>query len=200
MASTGPGIDGNRKAVAITLPDGSVVWVMGRCGNPVVLGTSPVPASPLAPAPVTPPAPAPEVPTPGTTPGTPPPGTTTPPETCPPDMPYGTPPYCKDGPSHDVLLNPDVPAQVRGPQGSAPTGPASVPTDSPSGCPGTCQNSATASAPVANTRMTQSVVPDPPQVQAPVTAVPTIPATAVATGPAGGTCGVDAMGIPVDDC
>lgn len=198
-ASTGPGIDGDRKAIKITRADGTEVWIMWRCGNPVVLRGPPIPQSPLAPAPV-PPAPPAEVP-----PGSTPPGST-PPETpkCPPDMPFGEYPLCKDGPSHDVLVNPDVPAQVKGP-GTTPIGgdpgPASAPTDSPTGCPGTCQNPATASAPAANPAMTQPVLPSaPPQVQAPVTAVSTIPATAAVSGAAGGGCGVDAMGIPIDSC
>ena len=56
---------------------------------------------------------------------------------CPPQWPYGTWPICKDGPSHDPLVNPNVPDQVKGP-GTGVTGPATPPVDSPCGfatCP-----------------------------------------------------------------
>ena len=58
---------------------------------------------------------------------------------CPPQWPYGTWPICKDGPSHDPLVNPDVPDQVKGPS-TGVTGPATPPVDSPCGfatCPST---------------------------------------------------------------
>lgn len=36
------GVDGDRKAIKIVLPDGRIVWVMARCGNPVVKTPPPV--------------------------------------------------------------------------------------------------------------------------------------------------------------
>ena len=64
---------------------------------------------------------------------------------CPPQWPYGTWPICKDGPSHDPLVNPDVPDQVKGP-GTGITGPATPPVDSPCGL-GTCPTSPPPTAP-----------------------------------------------------
>lgn len=65
---------------------------------------------------------------------------------CPPEMPYGTPPICKDSPSRDVNNNPLVPPQVRGP-GTTPIGvdpgPATPPIDSPTGCQGPCPTTPT---------------------------------------------------------
>jgi hypothetical protein len=89
------GVTGDRKAIEITLPDGSKTWIMFRCGNPVFLG-KPVglPTVPTDnPAPPTPETP--------TTPGTPP-GTTTPP-----------PP---------TYIQPKNPSQGSGARGNAPTG------------------------------------------------------------------------------
>ena len=37
------GVSGNRKAVMATLPSGKKVWIMARCGNPVVIGKSSLP-------------------------------------------------------------------------------------------------------------------------------------------------------------
>ncbi len=51
VASTAPGINGDRKATRFTRQDGSYVYVMGRCGNAVAVGTPPVAVSVLAPAP-----------------------------------------------------------------------------------------------------------------------------------------------------
>lgn len=64
---------------------------------------------------------------------------------CPPQWPYGTWPICKDGPSHDPLVNPDVPDQVKGP-GTGITGPATPPVDSPCGF-ATCPTTPTPTAP-----------------------------------------------------
>jgi hypothetical protein len=80
-----PGVSGNRKAIKVTMANGSVVWIMVRCGN-VVYGTPP-----------------PGVPT--TTPSTPPPTT----NTCPPSTPYGTWPVCKSGPSADPASRSNAP-------------------------------------------------------------------------------------------
>jgi hypothetical protein len=63
--------------------------------------------------------------------------TPTPSPSCPPNMPHGHWPICKDDPSHDPIVNPSVPDQVKGP-GTGVTGPPSTPTDGPCGittCP-----------------------------------------------------------------
>lgn len=116
-----PGITGDRRAILIEAPNGTKIWVMARCGNPVTVGPPPVPHGPTdeptPPAPVTP-----DNPTPGPNPE--PPGGPTP----------------KD-PSRDVLRNPGVPPQVQGP-GTTPVGgdpgPATPPVDTPTGCIGPC--------------------------------------------------------------
>ena len=46
VAASDPGITGNRHAVKVVMKDGTVVWVMARCGNPVVKGKPPVPPGP----------------------------------------------------------------------------------------------------------------------------------------------------------
>lgn len=61
------GITGDRDAIKVVLKDGTTVWIMARCGNPVVQGPAPVPPGPTD----QPPAP----------PGTVPPGTVPPPTT-----------------------------------------------------------------------------------------------------------------------
>lgn len=43
VGSATAGINGDRKAVQVTLPDGEVIWIMGRCGNIVTKGSPPVP-------------------------------------------------------------------------------------------------------------------------------------------------------------
>jgi len=59
----GRGITGDRKAIEITLPNGTKTWVMFRCGNPVFLGSPNLPHVPTDNPPpvvvVTPPPPAP---------------------------------------------------------------------------------------------------------------------------------------------
>ena len=40
------GIGGDRKAIEITLPDGSKTWIMFRCGNPVFMGRPNLPTVP----------------------------------------------------------------------------------------------------------------------------------------------------------
>lgn len=42
VGAANPGISGNRKAILIELPDGTKIWVMARCGNPVTEGPPPV--------------------------------------------------------------------------------------------------------------------------------------------------------------
>ena len=66
-------------------------------------------------------------------------------KSCPPKWPYGTWPICKDGPSYDPLVNPNVPAQVKGP-GTGVHGPATPPVDSPCGF-ATCPTSPPPTAP-----------------------------------------------------
>jgi hypothetical protein len=40
------GITGDRTAIKVVLKDGTTVWIMARCGNPVVKGPAPVPPGP----------------------------------------------------------------------------------------------------------------------------------------------------------
>ncbi|MBA3758132.1 hypothetical protein H0X10_00675, partial [Candidatus Saccharibacteria bacterium] len=40
------GITGDRAAIKVVLKDGTTVWIMSRCGNPVVQGPAPVPPGP----------------------------------------------------------------------------------------------------------------------------------------------------------
>lgn len=175
-----------------------------ECGNVVMTSPIALPPRPehLAPIVSPPPPPPAEVTT-----EAPPPGTTTPPQKCEWPTPHGEWPNCKDDPSRDVLNNPDVPAQVKGP-GTTPIGgdpgPASQPTDSPTGCRGTCNNAATATAAPANPAMTQPVLPsDPPQVSHPD---PVLPGTAggnptsesAQTGAAPTVCDANNDGLPDD--
>jgi hypothetical protein len=46
VTSLKAGISGDRKAIKIVLADGRVIWVMARCGNPVVLGEPSLPKGP----------------------------------------------------------------------------------------------------------------------------------------------------------
>lgn len=49
------GISGDRKAIKVVLKDGSVFWILARCGNPVVKGPGPHPPGPTDnPSPTTP--------------------------------------------------------------------------------------------------------------------------------------------------
>ena len=43
VGASQPGITGDRAAILIELPDGTKIWVMARCGNPVTEGPPPVP-------------------------------------------------------------------------------------------------------------------------------------------------------------
>lgn len=97
VASETPGISGETKAIKITTPDGKEIWILARCGNPVVKGPAPVPPGPTDQPPSAPPA-EPSVP----------PGTT-PPRECPPDKPHGEWPVCKDDPSRDPAQQGNLP-------------------------------------------------------------------------------------------
>lgn len=79
------GIHGDRKAIKVTLKDGTSVYILVRCGNGVFPGN---PGLPEVPTDNPPPPKAPE---------------------CPPDMPYGTPPVCKDSPAKDPAQNGNAP-------------------------------------------------------------------------------------------
>lgn len=46
VAAEHSGITGDRDAILIELPDGKKIWIMARCGNPVVVGPPPVPPGP----------------------------------------------------------------------------------------------------------------------------------------------------------
>jgi hypothetical protein len=43
VSATISGITGNTKAVKVVMSDGTIVWIMARCGNPVTQGKAPVP-------------------------------------------------------------------------------------------------------------------------------------------------------------
>ncbi len=139
VGASNAGIGGDRESILIELPDGTKIWVMARCGNPVVTKPPPVPPGPTDENPST------------TT-------TTSPTTTTGPSATTTTQPVCytcgstssttlkpKD-PTQDPIVNPAVPPIVKGP-GSTPVGhdpgPASPPTDSPTGCNGPCPTTTT---------------------------------------------------------
>lgn len=127
VAASHAGITGDRKAVKVVLKDGSTIWIMARCGNPV------------AHQPKAPPGPTDE----------------TPPNVCPynPALPVDSPKCLKPkDPSQSVNNNPNVPEQVKKTQPSPDNqseideGP-TQPVDSPTGCNGPCPTSTTTSTP-----------------------------------------------------
>lgn len=59
VGATNAGINGDRKAIKITLSDGREIWIMSRCGNIVTIGLPPVPSGPTDQPPVPAPAPTP---------------------------------------------------------------------------------------------------------------------------------------------
>lgn len=137
-----PGVSGNRVAVRITLRNGHTMWVMARCGN--IVTHKPSPHLPQ-PKPKTPPTPY-----------------------C---VMHPTAPKCltpKD-PTKDVLVNPNVPDQVKGhgttPVGTSP-GPAVKPVDSSTGCDGPCPSSGgsspTPTSPTPDPVMPSPIATDPP--------------------------------------
>lgn len=91
---------------------------------------------------------------------------------------------CPKDPTQDVLINPDVPDQVKGP-GTTPIGvnpgPATKPTDSPTGCNGPCPKpgGTTPKPPAPPSGPGPVVLPPPTQAPVPATGapVPTAPAT-----------------------
>lgn len=85
VAST-PGLSGNRKAVKVTLSDGSFVMILVRCGNVVFLSKPNLPAVPTDNRPPV-----------------------TPKKVCPPNQPFGTWPVCKDAPSNDPAAKGNAP-------------------------------------------------------------------------------------------
>ncbi len=129
-----PGIKGDRASARIDLKDGTTIWIMARCGNPVTMKPpSGVPHGPTdnppPKTPLTPPGETTSTTRPRTT-------TTTRPTTtsttapCPPEYPHGTPPNCKDDPSRD----PEPQGNNRpGGGGTAPpvSGPAGPPAAGP---------------------------------------------------------------------
>lgn len=98
------GIKGDRTSVEVTLPDGSKIWVMARCGNPVV--KSPPPHIPSGPT---------DNPPPGEKP------------TCPDGQPVPETGLCPKGPTKDHQLNPGFPPTERQPgepsEGNGPDAP-----------------------------------------------------------------------------
>lgn len=186
VASSHTGITGDRQAVRVELKDGTVIWIMARCGNPVIEGPAPVPPGPTdQPPPETPPTTTP----PTTVPPTTPPPTVPPPKekpkcpynpALPPDHPNCLKP--KD-PSKDVLVNPKVPDQVKGP-GTTPVGtdpgPARPPVDSPTGCNGPCDEDDGFDPPTTTT----------PPAQPPSTPPPTVPSCGQHGQPSCGNTGI----------
>lgn len=154
VAAETPGIDGDRDAIKITTPDGKEIWVMARCGNPVVKGPAPVPPGPTDQPPVTTPPPG------ETTPPPPPPGGTTPP-----------PPTTEEGkdPSLDPCARGNCP---EGLPGHAPpvTGPASPPA---AGRPPATYVPPAPPPPAPPTTSPRPPVTPPPTTSPPATAPPT---------------------------
>lgn len=135
------GVDGDRKAIKVVLPNGQTVWIMYRCGNPVV--TTPPPVHQGCKEGCNPPPPR---------------------DNC---KDHPTTPECltpKD-PSQDPMNNPDVPDQVKGPGTTPPNGnpgPATQPHDTDTGCQGSCSGPN----PTPNPDPTPTPEPDnPPEVQ-----------------------------------
>jgi hypothetical protein len=160
VVASQPGISGDRKAIEVRLSDGTVFWVLGRCGQLVTLTPPGFPKGPTD-----------EKPPPTTTttkPKTPP--TTTPPTTVPPTT---TTTLKPKNPNESTLVNPSIPPQVQGP-GTTPVGQSpgapQTPVDSPTGCNGPCPGSS-------------SPPPPPP-------ASPTMPSCGQAGQPSCGNTGV----------
>lgn len=86
VGSADSGVYGNRTAIKVVLPNGKVIWIMARCGNPVTKGTPPVPHGPTDNPP--------------------------PPKKCPPGQ-HGTPPICKDGAEKGPAHNAQFPEQQK---------------------------------------------------------------------------------------
>lgn len=119
-------------------------------------------------------------------------------------QPVGDDGVCEKDPTSDVLVNPDVPDQVKG-EGTTPVGqdpgPAEDPIDSPTGCDGSCDgqddSSGTFTPPSATPAPTA-----PPEVQDPDPVIPEVTAspTPTQTGDPATTCDKDGDGIPDDNC
>ncbi len=124
VGAANSGVTGDRKAILVELPDGTKIWIMARCGNPVTQGPPPVPHGPTDnPPPV------------NTTTTTTPPGKPLCPGTDIPVPPNG---LCPKDATKDINRNPNVPPGVTktGPSpdngsrvGAGPT----APVDSPCG-------------------------------------------------------------------
>lgn len=124
VAASHAGITGDREAIRVELKDGTTVWIMARCGNPVVTDKPEIPEGPTdQPPPEEPP------PTTSTTSTT----TTT---------------LAPKEPEQSTNNNEDIPDQVRKPQPSPDNddeiqeGP-TQPRDTPTGCDGPCPTSTT---------------------------------------------------------
>jgi hypothetical protein len=116
------GISGDRKAILIELPDGTKVWVMARCGNPVVIGPPPLPPGPTD----NPPPPPPPPPT----------TTTTKPPTTEDCQQNGTGPNCPFPPVQQPPQDNDTSGVDTGPTPGAPVSeppPAERPSGDPNG-------------------------------------------------------------------
>lgn len=136
VAASHPGISGNRKAVKLVLQDGTTIWVMARCGNPVVQGQAPVPPGPTDQQHPTPTVPGTIPPTRGTTPPTsevPNQTTTTKPALSRECQQNGT--GCPDGFTNPVRQDPQDNHTSGANTGPTPGAPSSPPSTSPQGPP-----------------------------------------------------------------
>lgn len=102
VTASNSGISGDRRAVQISLPAGKKVWIMARCGNPVVVEKLPVPEGPTDEPERQPP---PKV--------QPPKKEQPPPKRCPDGKPVPANGLCPKKPEQSVNNNPAVPEQVR---------------------------------------------------------------------------------------
>lgn len=162
-----PGIGGDRKAIKIVSPDGSVTYIMGRCGQPVVPGKPgfPIPEGPTD---------NPENP-PTTTPETPP--TTS---TIPMKFDDGRLPGNPNVPADQDKGTPDVPGQ--GPAGQTPNDRGYVPGETVPTAPGYVEPRPTTT-PTTQPRPTASTSPQPTNTQPPQTATTSVATTVPQNNP-----------------
>lgn len=160
VQSATPGIEGNREAVLVTLPNGEKFWVMERCGNPV-FETPPtnIPEGPTDQPPVT------TIPT-------------TPGETVPRKNDDGELP----GDGTDASQDPGTPDVAgEGPAGQTPDEDGFIPTETRPSVPATTQTTQGQTTPTTE-RPTATTSPSPTSTNPPVTATTSSPTTAPQNG------------------
>lgn len=160
-----PGISGDRKAIKIVSPDGNTVYIMGRCGQPVIPGQPnvPIPEGPTD---------NPEVPP--TTPENPP--TTS---TIPMKHDDGRLPGNPDVPADQDKGTPDVPGQ--GPAGQTPNNQGYLPSEPVPTAPGYTEPRPTT--PTTQQRPPATTSPQPTSTQPPRPATTSVPTTVPQTNP-----------------